>query len=283
MNPLNEVARARRWLAKRPASSRSVHEARLSLKRARAVLRLGKGTAVEAPCERSRAACRRAARALGPLRDERMAAQTLEEILARRARKLPPRAVERGRALAERERRAESRGLARGAALRRARALLSAVPRAPGPAEFDRAVRPALGVGLRRSLRRARKGYRAARASPGKRRFHALRKRSKTLLLELEALGPGAARAAALADLRRLGKLLGREHDLSVLRERLGREAPAAVLRLARRRRRKLRRRALVLAKSLFSRRGLNSVTDAEAAASEAAPCARRARPRSAA
>lgn len=102
---------------------------------------------------------------------------------------------------------------------------------------------------------------RGARAAPGKRRFHSLRKRSKALLLELEALGPRAENGAALEDLRRLAKVLGREHDLSVLRERLGRDAggaPAAVLRLARRRRRRLRRRALVLAKGLFSSRGRN-------------------------
>ncbi|MCR4294593.1 MAG: CHAD domain-containing protein, partial [Elusimicrobia bacterium] len=130
-----------------------------------------------------------------------------------------------------------------------------------GPAAFDRAVGPALGKGLRRSVRRARRGYRAARAAPGKRRFHALRKRSKALLLELEALGPRAGGAESIAELRRLSKVLGREHDLSVLRERLGREAggaPAAVLRLARRRQRKLRRRGLVLAKGLFSGRGRN-------------------------
>ncbi|MDP3542316.1 MAG: CHAD domain-containing protein, partial [Elusimicrobiota bacterium] len=92
MNPLREVARARRWLERRPASSRAVHEARVSLKRARAVLRLGRGTGVAAPCARARAACRRAARALGPLRDERVAAETLEDLLARGRRRLAPKA-----------------------------------------------------------------------------------------------------------------------------------------------------------------------------------------------
>lgn len=252
MNPLSEVERARRWLAKRPASSRSVHEARLCLKRARAVLRLGKGTPVEASCERARAACRRAGRALGPLRDERMVAETLEGLAAK---KLPREARDRVVALARRGRRAEARALSRGTALRRARAALNDVPLVPGPAAFDRAVGPALEEGLARSLRRARRGFRAARAAPGKRRFHALRKRSKALLHELEALGPRAGSAAALEDLRRLTRVLGREHDLSVLRERLDREAggaPACVLRLARRRQRKLRRRALVLAKGLY-------------------------------
>ncbi|MDP3542170.1 MAG: CHAD domain-containing protein, partial [Elusimicrobiota bacterium] len=138
-------------------------------------------------------------------------------------------------------------------------AALRACPREPGPAAFDRAVAPALARGLEKSLRRARRGYRAARASPGTRRFHALRKRSKALLFELEALAARERRprAAAIAELRRLAKVLGREHDLSVLRERLD-GAPPALLRLARRRRRKLRRRALVLAKGLFSGQGRN-------------------------
>ncbi|MBI2788528.1 MAG: hypothetical protein HYX59_07600, partial [Elusimicrobia bacterium] len=72
MDPFHDVERARGWLRRKPPSSRAVHEARKSLRRARAVLRLGRGTAVAADCARASAACRRAARALAPLRDERV-------------------------------------------------------------------------------------------------------------------------------------------------------------------------------------------------------------------
>ncbi len=143
--------------------------------------------------------------------------------------------------------------MSRGAALRRARAALGACPRGPGAEGFARAVAPALEVRLAKAYRRGRRDYRAARASPEKDRLHDLRKDSKMLLHELEEAAP---RAPAIGDLRRLGRLLGSEHDLTMLRARLPRSADAAALRrLARRRRRRLRRRALSLAKGVFSKR----------------------------
>ncbi|MBI2788974.1 MAG: CHAD domain-containing protein, partial [Elusimicrobia bacterium] len=159
----------------------------------------------------------------------------------------------RGRALSLRARRAEARALRRGASLRRARAALGASPRGPGPEAFARAVAPALEARLDKAYRRGRRDFRAARDFPRKDRFHDLRKDSKELRHELEEAAP---RSTAIGDLRRLGTILGEEHDLTMLRARLPRSADAAALRrLARRRRRRLRRRALVLAKGLFSKR----------------------------
>jgi CHAD domain-containing protein len=89
MNPMADVERARRWLTRSPPSSRAVHEARRRLRRARAVLKLGRGTAVERECARAGAACRRAARALAPLRDARVFAETLEDLLSRGGADLP--------------------------------------------------------------------------------------------------------------------------------------------------------------------------------------------------
>lgn len=261
MNPLTDVDRALRWLRRSPPSSRAVHEARKCLKRARAVLKLGRGTAVEAECARTDAACRRAARALSPLRDEHVFAVTLENILERAADDLPRAALARGRGLALGSRRTEARALAGGAAFGRARAALRACPRGLGPA-FSRTVSASFEDGLRRSYRRARSAYRDARSSPGKERFHALRKAAKRLLHELERLTPRARgpRGALIAGLRRLTAVLGDENDLASLRLRLGRPpdggAPAAIRRFARKRQRRLRRSALRLAKDLFSGRG---------------------------
>ncbi|MCM2304605.1 MAG: CHAD domain-containing protein, partial [Elusimicrobia bacterium] len=84
-----DVERARRWLTRRPPTSRAVHEARRRLRRARALLKLGRGTAVDRECARAGAACRRAARALAPLRDARVFAETVEDLLARRGEDLP--------------------------------------------------------------------------------------------------------------------------------------------------------------------------------------------------
>lgn len=261
MNPLTDVERALRWLRKSPPSGRAVHEARKSLKRARAVLKLGRGSAVGKGSVRADNACRRAARALAPLRDDRVFAVTLEMLLERGADDLSRAARALGRDLALRARRAEARALADGAAFRRAKAALRACPRAVAPDLFERAVSASLEGGLRKSYRRGRRAYRAARSDPGQGRFHALRKQAKRLLHELERLPPRprGARAAALEALRRLAKVLGDEHDLTLVRCRLARApdggAPAAIRRFARKRQRRLRRRALVLAKGLFAER----------------------------
>ncbi|MDD5304514.1 MAG: CHAD domain-containing protein [Elusimicrobia bacterium] len=261
MNPLTDVEAALRWLRKRPASSRGVHEARKSLKRARAVLKLGRSSSVERQSVLADDACRRAARALAPLRDDRVFAVTLEALLARGADDFSREARALGRDLALRARRAEARALARGAAFRRARAALRACARVLAPDVFARAVSASLEDGLRESYRRGRRAYRAARSDPGKGRFHALRKRAKRLLHELEGLTPRprGARGATLEALRSLTKVLGDENDLALLRRRLARApdggAPAAIRRYARKRQRRLRRRSLVLAKRLFAER----------------------------
>ena len=256
MDPVADVVRARRWLERLPPSSRAVHEARKRLRRARSVLRLGRGTPVGRECERAGAACRRAARALAPMRDARVFAETLEELLARKGGELSAPAAARARALAVRARRSEARSLAQGAALRRAKSALGRRPRGPAPAAFDRAVEPTLKRALRKAYRRARRDLRAVRSAPLNDRFHALRKDSKALLHELEETRP---RSEALPRLRRLNDLLGREHDLAMLLVRLGRRKDGAEIgRLARRRRRRLRRRALALAGDLYSRHGRN-------------------------
>lgn len=259
MNPLTDADRALRWLRRGPPSSRAVHEARKSLKRARAVLKLGRGTAVEAECARADSACRRAARALAPLRDEHVFAVTLENILERAADDLPREARAFGRTLGLRSRRTEARALAGGAAFGRAKAALRACPRGLGLA-FARTVSASFEDGLRRSYRRARRAYRDARSSPGQARLHALRKAAKRLLHELERLAPRArgSRGEMISGLRGLADVLGDENDLALLRLRLAADggASAAIRRFAHKRQRRLRRRALRLARGLFSGRG---------------------------
>lgn len=267
MNPLADVDRALRWLRRKPASSRAVHEARKSLKQARAVLKLGRGSAVEAQCDRADLACRRAARALAPLRDDHVYAVTLENLLLRGAGELSREARAFGRNCSLRSRREEARALAGGVAFGRARAALRACPRVLGAA-FARTVRATFQDGLRRSHRRVRRAYRDARSAPGKDRFHALRKAAKRLLHELERLPPRSRgpRAASIAAFRRLTDVLGDENDLALLRRRLTRApdggAPAEIRRFARKRQRRLRRRALGVAKRMFPKHGRGAARD---------------------
>lgn len=261
LDPLVIVERARRRLLERPPSSRAVHEARKSLRRARAILKLGGGSAMEKNCLQAGDACRRAALALAPLRETRVFAVTMENLLERRADDISRSARVFGRDCAVRARRAEASALAGGADFRRALAALRACPRALGPDSFERAVEGTLEDGLRRSYRRSRQAARAARSSPKKGRFHALRKAAKCLLYELEGLRPRprGAQAATIEALVRLTKALGDEHDLALLRRRLAQVrdggAPGAIRRSARKRLRRLRVRALGIAKGLFSKK----------------------------
>lgn len=259
LDPWTDVERARRRLKERPPSSRAVHEARKNLRRARAVLKLGRGSAVEKNCLRADAACRRAALALAPLRDARVFADTLENLLERRGDDLSRSARAFGRNHAVRARLAEASALAGGAAFRRALAALRACPRAPD--SFERTVESTREDSLRRTYRRGRRAARGARSSRKKGRFHALRKAAKCLYYELEWLTPRphGSRAATIEGLGRLTKALGDEHDLALLRRRLprlrGGGAPGAIRRIARKRLRHLRRRALGIAKELFSKK----------------------------
>ena len=71
------------------------------------------------------------------------------------------------------------------------------------------------------------------------------------------------ATKATLDDLDRLGEMLGREHDLAILKDRLERDTAAAggeagtdlLLELIRRRRRKLRKKAVELGEELYGER----------------------------
>ncbi|MFI5345585.1 MAG: CHAD domain-containing protein [Elusimicrobiota bacterium] len=253
------MERALRRIGPRRETGRAVHEARRSLKRARADLRLGRAAFGAAVVHRENSACRRAARMLAPARDADVFAASVGRILQRRRRVLTSAQYSSGRLLAAAARREALRALAdevvRGRAfglLRGCRDRLAACALAP-------AGRPALEAQARRALARAVTAWRGVRAAPSAATYHGLRKAVQRLRYSLEWLSPAGREAAArISDLHELSDALGEEHDLAEFRRRLaGRPFnPSArdLRRFARIRQVRLRERALRLGRGLFER-----------------------------
>lgn len=248
-----------------------VHEARKALKRLRALLRLLRDELGEQTYERESELLRETGRRLAGARDAAVLLSTLEDLIARHPGKLAGRrGVLRLRTRLQHERDgAAELALADSATHAGALAELRAMRVRVGEWELAEpggieAVEPALerlyGKGRKR-LRRAAKAKGGARRT---RTLHEWRKRVKDLRYVAEMLG--ARKLAKRAD--DLGELLGEEHDLAVLAQRVRREAKGGrasgapgrrarklLLRLIARRRKKLRKRALRDGGRLYGRK----------------------------
>jgi hypothetical protein len=262
---------------------RTVHETRKALKRLRALLRLLEHELGERAFARESAALRDVAQRLAEARDAAVMLATLDGLIARHPRELARRrgVLElRGRVHAEQRRierialgeqatRAEMTGELRAF---RARASDWRLPERDGMQLIE--------PGLRRLYRQGRKRYLRVLRGKGEEMtaMHEWRKRVKDLRYAAEMLDRRGSRKRGDADehLRRLarsadslGELLGEDHDLAVLAQRLradayagghvtwhtGRRTRKALLKAIARRRRALRKQALRQGKRLYRRR----------------------------
>lgn len=193
-----------------------VHEVRTRLKRSRAALALigarqGKGAPVNKKMDRR---LRDLGRRLARPRDIVVQAQTFRILGTRLSRELPAGLLERVSAVGEQLRgkldeksvEKELRRTAR--ALRRLRRRLRKFPVKRG--------RRAIGKGITRTYRRARRALANVHADPTPERFHEWRKRVKLLSNELKIIGPAVPELATRYALKveTLGELLGQVHDL---------------------------------------------------------------------
>jgi CHAD domain-containing protein len=252
----------------------AVHETRKALKRLRTLVRLLEDELGDEVAQREHALLRDAGRRLASARDAEVMVMTLDDLARRRGGKLARRAAVRRLRLSLEQERDEAIASLLGDHLVRSQVLLDlrgARARIDGwsPAnerEDIRAVEPA----LRRLYRRGRRRYRRASNGNGDRAaaMHAWRKSVKDLRYAAEALRRGQPASdvrsggalARRAD--RLGELLGAEHDLVVLAQRVRAESddfPAgsrrALLKAIDRRRKRMRRRALRDGASLYGPR----------------------------
>jgi hypothetical protein len=237
-----EWRRARRHLknAGTNKSGAPVHEARKSIKKLRAALRLARNMAPRPAIDSVGVPLREAAHALGPLRDHLVLKKTGRE-LAKRGEPLPP----------------EPEVPGRGPLLRRTRLGLS---RAAGGLRvllrtgFDES---GAGTGLRRLYRRARKEMKASREKASDDNLHAWRRRAKDLGYALELL---EAPADCVRKLARLTGLLGDDHDLASFARAHNspgtRRTHHRLFKRAKKRRRVLQKKAFRLGRALFHRGG---------------------------
>jgi CHAD domain-containing protein len=272
-----------------PPDEKAVHETRKALKRLRALVRLLRPELGEEAFARESAALRGAGRRLAAARDAEVMVSTLDGVLKRAPRKLARRrrVRELRRAVVAERELAAARAI--GDAAWRAQVLdeLWAIRhRVIGWRLEDTAGIETIEPGLQRIYRQGRNRYRRAARGKGDRgrALHEWRKRVKDLRYAAEMLdrrepaagGSGArrkrggkpARTTPVGKLARradeLAEVLGEEHDLAVLAERigagtgrqkLGRRSRKALQKPIARRRRKLRARALREGARLYRRR----------------------------
>ena len=254
-----QVRHALRALDGRPPDDEQVHAIRRQLKKARATLRLLKGSVRDARYRAAEARLRDAARPLGRLRDARIIVQTLPQVrprangaLQRRLR----RDLERQRC----EVSAGPDGLAVSRRqLRKARREIDGWPRG------TRAAKP-LDKALGRRYRAGRCALQQALRAPSTQTLHQLRKQSKYLYLQLRLFAPSRrSRLGRLEeDFHRLSDQLGDDHDLALLREQAGvhrddfprPEAQTQLLAAIDRRRSALQEQALLRAEHLYRSSG---------------------------
>lgn len=216
------LADATEWLETPRLSDRAVHAVRKELKRTRAMLRLMRTGLGERAYRRDNAELRDVARSLSGVRDSRVLLDTLQGLSRHRDG-----GSGRGQTdLCKQLRRdhASARRLLHdeAAAVQQARAVLRAVRDrlAAGNARGYRW--SVLETGLRRVYVRARQALRRVRTRPSAENLHELRKQTKYLWHQLQALTPPRDRrnGARIEATHHLSDLLGDDHNLTVLRHK---------------------------------------------------------------
>ena len=201
----------------------AVHTARKALKKERSLLRLYRGALQPAERRTENDALRDTGRRLSAARDAEVMIQALDDLSERFAGQVPERSF-----TAIREQLTAERDPARASLLDSG---------LPGEAADElKSVRGridewhsrsggwrAIESGLDRSYRRGRRALARAHAEPTVENLHEWRKRTKDLWYHLRLLTPTSRgiMGGQAKDAHRLGDVLGDDHDLAVLRDRL--------------------------------------------------------------
>jgi CHAD domain-containing protein len=263
-----QIAAAKEQLSSAAAGEHEVgiHEARKALKKARAVLRLVRPALGHSLWQQANRALRDAARPLSAIRD----AKVLTDVV----QKLTPKSKNdplRQTLTSIQARLQENASRVRRDVLDSENTLEAVSQQLKGlepdikkwchvPDKWN-----SLGKGLRQSYERASRAFTTAAAKPTAENLHEWRKHVKCLQHQLELLRPlSQKRPKALTDkTRKLGELLGDDHDLAVLSQRLTSEPQeygnstnlAGILSLIARRQADLRHEALMLGQGFFEPR----------------------------
>ena len=197
----------------------AVHEARKSLKRLRAAVRLARGTIGDETYRYENTAFRDAGRRLSGARDAKVLIETLDTVERAAADELRSGASAELRAQLESQHEAALESLRRGGATEAVQADLERSRARVAAWTFETGDFGALEPGLRRIYRRGRKAMQAAAAEQSSENLHEWRKRVKDLWHATQILRPASPkRMRKLSNrLHDLSDLLGDDHDLAVL------------------------------------------------------------------
>jgi len=251
------------------ARDEAVHEARKSIKKVRAILRLMSGE-LGPLAGAGNTLLRDLARRLSALRDAAVLVETLDGLKDHLADDVDPRLLAKIRARLSRDRARATRGPAAeqlqatiAFALERASERVRAWPlRTTGFA--------ALAPGLERAFHRSRKALAHARKDPAAVVFHEWRKRVKDHWYHLRLLEGTWTEATRSYErsLKELETCLGDDHNLVILRDRLAAlgsaPEPAGLLTAVDNRQKQLRDRALHLGERLYAPKPSEFVGHAE-------------------
>ncbi|HEV7534156.1 MAG TPA: CHAD domain-containing protein [Acidimicrobiia bacterium] len=239
----------------------AAHDARKRTKKLRALLRLVRRELGDEVFRRENAALRDAARRLSPVRDAWVLVEALDDLATPSDDDLSPAAVAGLRAVLVREHRALREGQDEDDALARAAAdyeqVLARASRWPVQDHGWDSLEAGMGKVVRDGRHRMTKACVKARAED----FHEWRKQVKYLRHQLDLLRPAwpdvIHAMAATAD--EIAELLGADHDLAVLRERVAAEsvlapgAHEALLERIEERRSDCQREAIALGRRLYA------------------------------
>jgi CHAD domain-containing protein len=205
----------------------SVHEARKNVKKSRAILRLVRSDLGDKTYRRENRALRDASRTVAHVRDADVMVETAEDLQEHFAGRLPAAAFKRLRTALQRDAR-DSRSRADGEL---GADLIDALEAAAARVEdwpLDGASWSAAREGIGRAYRRGRKAYALADAEPTTDNLHEWRKRVKDLWYHQRLLKPAwpEVLGAQADEAHTLSDLLGDDHDLAVLAERLEDDPP---------------------------------------------------------
>ncbi|HEV8332769.1 MAG TPA: CHAD domain-containing protein [Steroidobacteraceae bacterium] len=215
------VAAALTHLAGSGPSAAKIHAARKELQRARATLRLMREAIAPNQYNDEDAQLRRAAQMLNDVRDAEVLLRAFARLRSSLKEARPHATLEPlHKLLREERRRATAANLQR--QLPNARAVLMQAGRRTREWSVANDM-DLLTRGMQRTYRKGRLCYRAACQSPSDDRLHAWRRQVKYCTYQLEALGSiGSAKAAKrLRSCMKLADLLGKDHDLAMLHERV--------------------------------------------------------------
>lgn len=206
----------------------AVHAARKALKKERSLLRLTRGSMDRGQRRQENAALRLAGQRLSLARDAEITIQALDDLADRYAGQLPKSTFDAIRDRLDAQAQTERDRLMDSGLTAEVADELRSIRTRSGDWTLGRRGWAALEPGLLRVYRDGRAAFKRARRGPTTENLHEWRKRAKDLWYHLRLLAnaaPGTMRGHA-DDAHRLSDLLGDDHDLAVLRDRLPGLAP---------------------------------------------------------